>query len=68
MCYHNSAKAKGDIKMTRNELILKIDEMIKEAHLKAEQADKDNDLIIEAINVGKEQGLLWAKIYALELE
>lgn len=54
--------------MTRNELILKLDEMIKEAHLKAEQADKDKELITEAINIGKEQGLIWAKMYALELE
>ena len=54
--------------MTRNELILKLDEAIKEAHLKVQQAEKDNETITEAINVGKECGLLWAKMLALELE
>lgn len=54
--------------MTKEELILIIDEMIKEAHLKTEKADQDKELITEAINIGKEQGLLWAKIFINELE
>ena len=53
--------------MTKEELLLKIDGLIQEARLKEAEARSKNEYIDQAFELGKENGLLWAKILILEV-
>lgn len=53
--------------MNKKELLLKIDTLIQEAKLEHDKAQENKDFIEQAFALGKENGLLWAKIIIQEL-
>lgn len=53
--------------MTKKELLLKIDALIQEAKLEHDKGQENKDFIEQAFALGKENGLLWAKILIQEL-
>ena len=53
--------------MTKEELLLKIDTLIQETKLKQADARSKNEYIDQAFELGKENGLVWAKILIQEV-
>ena len=49
--------------MNKAELLKEIDKMIMEAKIEQSRAAQERDYISQSYALGKENGLLWAKIY-----
>ena len=54
--------------MNKEELLKKINNLLIEADMEKETAKAHNDKMEQMFNLGKINGLLWAKIYIQELK